>query len=583
MKCILAVLLLSCCIVCTEAAPNSLFGFAEYEPFETPTPVAKLCVVYDTFVDVIIGNPGRTVRLRIDFSTNTSVVLFSAPDDLSKEYSTTPPTLLVYLGPALVRLTFQVDLSRYDSKSTVKYDGLLGFGYASDLWKYWATASVSSKRLVLGAFDKSLSRSTYSPFRLDFTRAEPTTVVRVRDQNFTLTYDPAEYYSTFPHILYHNITNFDLQFNKLHMEIDSNDIRLRLTSGFDRTLVRKNVDYEDARIVLGQHFSHNFVLYYNVVNRSKHLMPAFDLFAVEKAEPLYSHALLVLFFLLSIVWTAVVSALRNENNDPVVQLSYIGDELPSPDHTDSFVKPIVFSALELYTYIASAIVCIVDVNAFAYYRHLAFLMSSTDTTSYVVFNSALTASILAGSGLALTHFNTTKWLNVRRVFVEAVLAMTTWMILTHWTQVMSTFVQVIVVVAFCVVRGLQLAMGIITSNYRVVVFSGGYFILGLLFYTFYVLVPIVEFYFYGFKHAFNAGVFIFSFTLGVPILGVVAFYPSSLIRNSAISVDRLHRLQIVPLSPSSQFHAPRAPTSPQQYSPPTSPAWTGFRTAGALW
>lgn len=581
---IASLLVLYCLAVSVNAAPTSLFGFAEYEPYETPTPVAKLNVVYDNFVDVIIGNPGRTVRLRLDFSSNTSLVLFSSPDDLSREYSTLPPTLLVYLGPALVRLTFKVDLSLYDSKSTVKYDGLLGLGYSSDVWKYWATASVSSQRFVLGTFDKSLSRSTYNPFRLDFTRDEPDIVVRIRDQNFTLTYDPAEYYSTFPHILYHNITNFDLKFNKLHMEIDRNDIRMRLTSGFDRTLVKKNINYEDMRIVLGQHFAHNFVLYYDVVNRSKHLMPAFNLFAVEKAEPLYSYTLLTLFFFLSVLWTALITTTRDEDTEVQVQIGLIGEQLlPSTEEEHAYVRPIVYSAIEVYTYIAAAIVCIVEVNGFAYYRHLAFLMSTTETLSYVIFNSSLVATILVGSGLAVVNFNDTHWLNARRVFVEAVVTMTLWIILTHWTHVMSTFVQVLVVSAFCVVRGLQTSMGIITDNHRVIFISGLYLILGILFYVFYVLIPIVNFYFYGFAHAFNAGVFIFSFTLAVPLLAVLAFYPTALIRNSAISADRLRHMKIVPLTHTSLSRAPHPPTSRQQQSRPRRQADFDFQNADEPW
>lgn len=514
-----ALLLLS---IAAHAAPTSLFGFAEFEPFETPVPVAKLNVVNGAYVDVIIGNPGRTVRLRIDFGQNTSLVLFTAPDDLSREYSLVPPTLLVYMGPALVRLTFAVDSSLFDAKATVKYDGLLGFGYMSDVWKYWGVVSVSAHRLVLGEFDKSISRSTYNPFRLDFTRENPEVQVTVNDLNFSLSYDPAEYYSTFPHLLYHNITNFELKFNQLHMEIDSNDIRMHLTSGFDRTLVRKTVDIEDTRIVLGEHFSHNFVLYYNVVNQSKHLMPAFDLFAVSHAEPLYSHVVLMLFFLLFVAWLAVITAERT----------------PDP------VQPIIFTAIEAYTYLAVIIISIVDTTGFDYYRHVAFWMSTTSTTSYIVFNTFMAATVLVGASLTAMYANTYKWLSVRRVFVEAAFAMVIWMTLSHWTHVMVTFVQVVVVSTFCVFRGLLAALAFIKSNYRPFFFNALYLCLGLLFYAFYVLAPTVNFYFYGFAHAFNAGVFIFAFTLALPLLGVLAFYPTSLIRNAVIATDQAHHLKV---------------------------------------
>lgn len=549
---ILGVLIILCLSIACGAAPNSVFGFAEYEPYETPTPVAKLNVVYDKYVDVIVGNPGRSTRLRIDFSQNTSLVLFTVPDDLSKEYSSVPPTMLVYFGPALVRLNFRVDLSLYDSKSPIKYNGLLGLGYGSDIWNYWALVSVSSRRLILGEFDKSISRATYNPFKLDFTRADPDVIVRVYDQNFSLTYDPAEYYSTFPHILYHNVTNFDLKFNKLHMEIDSNDIRMRLTSGFDRTLIKKNLDFEDTRIILGQHFSHNFVLYYDVVNRTKHLMPAFDLFSLDHAEELYSNVIFALYFLLFIVWVSIVTTKNtNDTEDEEVQIS-----------------PIIFSGMEFYIYTITTIISVTEISAFAYYRHMAFLMSTTSTAAYIVFNTLLSVTALAGGWLATTHFNSHAWLNVRRIFVEAVLAMMLWVILTHWTHVMATFGQVFIIVIYCILRGLQTGMAIVMKNYRVLLFSGAYFVFSLLFYVFFVIIPIVNFYFYGFAHPFNTGVFIFSFTLAIPLLVVLAFYPQSLIRNSIITVDRHHHLNIVHSTPVQLQRRPmsRHSDNPRPYS-----------------
>ena len=537
---VLCLLIIFCLSNGCIAAPSSIFGFAEYEPYETPTPVAKLNVVYDKYVDVIVGNPGRSNRLRIDFSQNTSLVLFTIPDDLSKEYSNVPPTMLVYFGPALVRVNFRVDLSLYDSKSPIKYDGLLGLGYGSDIWNYWALVSVSSRRLVLGEFDKSISRATYSPFRLDFTRANPDVSVRVYDQNFSLTYDPAEYYSTFPRILYHNVTNFDLKFNKLHMEIDNNDIKMRLTSGFDRTLIRKNLDFEDTRIILGQHFAHNFVLYYDVVNQTKHLMPAFDLFSLGHAEELYSNTILTLYFLLFIVWVSLITTTNTtESSEEITQIA-----------------PIIFSGIEFYTYIITAILSVTEISAFAYYRHLAFLMSTTSTASYVVFNTLLSATTIAGGWMATTHFNTKNWLNVRRVFVEAVLTLMLWIILSHWTHVMATFAQVFIVALYCILRGLQTSMAIIMKNYRVLIVAGAYFVFSMLFYVFFVMIPIINFYFYGFAHPFNTGVFIFSFTLAIPLLVVLAFYPQSLIRNSIIDIDRRHHLNIVNQNPSQLLHHP---------------------------
>lgn len=528
-----------------NAAPKSVFGFAEYEPYETPVPTAKLSVIYDTYVDVTVGNPGKTLRLRIDFSRDAALTLFSAPEDLSKEYSLYPHTLLVYLGPAFVRLTFTVDASLHDAHSVIKYDGILGFGHYSDIWKYWTHVSVSSHRLVLGEFDKTLSRATYNPFKLDFTRDEPVMYVRVDGQNFSLTYNPSDYYSTFPHILYHNITNFDLNFNQLQLEIDSNDIKMKLTSGFDRSLIKKNVNYDDLLIVLGQHFSHNFVLYYDIVNQTRHLMPAFDMFAVDHAEPLFSYVSLTLWFFLFVVWICLISTtpLKSEGLSKTINAS-IGDMQIEITPEEPLISPAIFTLIEFYVYIAATVALLLEVSGFAYYRHLAFMMSSTNITAYIVLNTMTMVTVLIGVLLAYNYTNSHKRLNVRRIFVETIITVLLWIMLSHWIHVMSTFVQVLVISIYCVIRGLQLCMAVIVGKKKVIFVSGCYFLLGLAFYVFYNLIPIIHFYFFGFNHAFTAGVIIFSFTIGVPLLAIVALYPLVLIRNSTLNLDRLHHLHI---------------------------------------
>ncbi len=528
MYCILG-FLISVLIICPVSSLSVVRpSFNAYEHYHDAfTPIVKLPVIEQHYVEVILGNPGRPFLLRLDFGLNTSLVLFSSIEDTFKDFSTNPDTLLAYLGPALVRLSFRVSAFTRDPLLPLAYDGLLGLGHRSDVWKYWSRMTMSPHRLVLGDYDKSLARMTYKPFRLEFTRDSPSLWIQVQGTNYTLTYDPSLQYSLFPYALYKNTTIFDAQINHLHLEIDANDIKVKLLSGFDRTLVRKNLNVDDLLIVLGEQFSHNFVLFYDLVNRTKVLMPSYDLFAERRAEPTYSYIGLFLFAFLSICWLGIIyteekyEVARNGSHDYSVR---------------RHVSPLLFSFIELYTYFAALIFLIAGTVGFAQYRTMSFFMQSTDSTHYIIFTVFVACMCVVGALLGAIYYNSYHALNIRRMSVECVAFSMLWLFIMHWRNPKAIYIMVLAVALLSVLRSFQMLMVAAWKNTLVAVLALIYSSLSLLFLIFYNIIPIMNYYFFGSSDALVGGLVILLLVYILPLQGLYSTIPLTLLRNTVIKL-----------------------------------------------
>lgn len=516
------------------ASPPVHSSFNAYEHYHDQgvVPIVKLPVVQQRYIEVILGNPGRPFLLRLDFGLNTSIVLFSSVEDTFKDYSSYPSTLLAYFGPALVRLSFRVSGILRDSLLPLTYDGVLGLGHRSDVWKYWSRLTVSPHRLVLGDYDRSLARVTYNPFRLEFSRDSPSLWIQVQGTNYTLTYDPALQYSFFPHSLYKNTTNFDVQINHLHLEIDANDIKVKLLSGFDRTLVKKNLDVDDLLIVLGEQFSHNFVLFYDAVNRTKVLMPSYDLFADRRAEPVYSFIGLFLFTFLAICWLGVI----------FTEEKYEVNRNGSHDYSlRRHVSSALFSGLEVYTYFSAMIFLIVGTVGFAQYRTMSFFMQSTTSVHYIIFTVFIASMCVVGSVLAMIYYNSYHALNIRRMSVECVAFSMLWLFIMHWRNSKAIYVMVLAVSLLSILRAFQFLMVLAWKNTLVAVVASVYTALTLLFLVFYNIVPIMNYYFFGASDSLVGGLVILLLIYLLPLQGIYSSVPLTLLRNTVIDLYKHRR------------------------------------------
>ncbi len=491
--------------------------------------VVKLPVVDVHYVNVIVGNPGKDMRLRIVWGMNTTLVFFDTPEEISKTYGEHPETALVYMGASLVRLSYVVDVSMWDRRVPTRHDGLIGFGEYSDIWRYWSKVTLSSHKLVLGAFDKNVARLNYKPFKLVFTREQPYINIRVHGDNYTLTFDPASKYSYFPHELYRGITTYDLEFGGVHLEIDDHDTKEHLANGFDRTLIRHKTDPNDHLIILGEQFVRSFAYYYDAVTKTGFVMAAHDLFTDDKAQPIYSYFSMMVYFSTSMFWLALVWTHERQEIGPVVA------------HSGNHPRGSVFSMVEFFVYTASLLMLFTESVAFARYRTMSFYIDRHENIShYVIFCLVMHATIIVGIVFALKNYMTTNQLNFRRIFVETTSFGMFWLTLLYEHSPFAVYIHLIIIAFYAVLRTLQAFMARLTGRHVLFAVALCYTLIGVGFLIDYNILPLVNYYYYGFDDYFYSVLMLLALVYLVPTVVVVVNYPIAELQNGVAEIKEKH-------------------------------------------
>ena len=521
-----------------------------------PAPIIKLNVIEKNYVDLVIGNPGKYHRLGLDFSCGSeTVILFQSPEDNSRTFSVRPPTILVYFGAIVIRLPFAIEPYRYDSHLKVPYSGYLCMGYKSALWDYWSKATVSPYQLVLGEFDQTLARISFEPFELLFKYQEYLDVV-ANETVYQLYYDLESDFTILPRKIYHDITSIELEINHLHFEIDNDDIKIKLITGFDRTLIRKSLHINDTTITLGRQFSHNFVHYINYVTRETVVLPSFDQFNFNDTEPLYTTFASSLFVGLGVVWLGVIFVRKelpthkfkarkhmNINSKiidtrpiaPAVNKNFIPDT--SSGTNKSLVAAYLFSMLEICAYISAILILMVDTYAYAYYRHLNFILKTSSNALYVMLNTYIIINSVIGLVAVYVTFNTYRYLRMRRLFFETTVFLMIWLMFTHSTNTRLVYISCLIISAIYVtLRLLHFFMHSVFSNSITALCCFIYSVIAVLFYEFYNLVPITQHFFFSFDDHWLSNINIFLATVGLPTLIVIIRIPLSIFTNTSIDL-----------------------------------------------
>jgi len=123
----------------------------------------RIPLISGHYISLLVGNPGTILNFRINRTSNDiefhrSMQLESQTWDGS--YDSNIGTEVIYIGKYAIRFpviksSYQVTypLNLYD---TSQYDGTIGLGEFSPLWKFWRSVSISTQELLLGAFDPYL-------------------------------------------------------------------------------------------------------------------------------------------------------------------------------------------------------------------------------------------------------------------------------------------------------------------------------------------------------------------------------------------------------------------------------------------
>jgi len=594
---------------------NFAYGFSglpdmrersEWHLTKRPAPIVKQAIYHEKYVDIVIGNPGHVTRLEIDFSCVDTIVLFAIPEDTSKTWSEYPATVIAYFGPVLLRLSFRIDPSKKDTRSYYPYEGYLCFGPHSDLWDYWSKITISPFRLVLGEFDKTLSRINYDPFEFVFYKNNSKNTVHgvVDGKKYPLLFNLENEYSFFPRLLYQNITSLTIDVDNLCFVVDKEDVLVHLSNGFDRTMLRKSLHYEeDNTIVLGKHFARNFVIYFDGVSKTKHIVPSFHLFNDGHGESVYSILTLCVITLLIIIWISIITVKQfrdiqespSSSHNPLfidassepgliqesiqvlkkrsvksvhrsqpqqIQMNIGGasaltsqKQIMQPQimfnpivsqtrqkqsiEISGIFNPVILSGLELYGYIVSIIIIIIDLNGFAGYRHFNYLLCTTSNTLYVLINSVILVNSLFGMATAFVSLKTYRFLNIRRAFFETSLFLTLWIVSAHHHKTHSiVFLTMIFSAVYVNMRILHTTMNIVLKKGLMSLVTLAYTALAFFFYIIYNVLPVMDFFFFRFDDQVERILLFIIVTIGIPSLTLIGWYNFSTISNTAESINQ---------------------------------------------
>lgn len=534
---------------------------SEWHITKRPAPIVKQAIYHGKYIDVVIGNPGHVTRLEIDFGCKDTVILFNVPEDTSKTWSVYPNTIIAYFGPVLLRLSFTVDPGKRDNKSYYPYEGYLCFGPHSDIWNYWSKLTVSPFRIVLGDYDRSLSRLGYDPFEFVFHRNISKNNIHavVNKKNYPFLFNLENEYTTMPRELYHNITSLDINIDNLCFNVDQDDISIHLSNGFDRTMIRKSHQHDDHTISLGKNFARNFVIYLDAVTQTKYVMPSFHLFNNGNAEPLYSFLMLCIVTFLTVMWISIVTSKQfqrnprelselSSNNQPILidtggaapiqgSIQEITSNSTAVSESTN-VKPSTMYGIELYGYLTAIIILITDMNGFAGYRHFSYILSTSSSSLYILLTSAIIFNSLLGIVATIASIGSHRFFNLRRLFFETVLFFTLWLISTHQHKTHSVMFLIMIFSAVYVnMRILHFVVNIVIGDFLMAFVSSIYVIIAFAFFIVYNVLPIMDFFFFRFDDQLERIILFLIITIGIPSLLLIGWYPLSVISNTAEDVN----------------------------------------------
>lgn len=492
-----------------EGAKKEYIDDLSFQKSSTSMGVVKLPVYDNQFVQVVVGNPSKHIRLEVSHQCGPeSVVLFQFDEELSKTYTVHPNTIVMYLGHIVIRVPYVVRPEYKKNYYYFQYHGILCLGPGSALWDHWTKASVSKHRLVFGEYDMSMARNAYKPYSILFGKFCSHNVT-VFDHVYHLKYDPSSLTTKLPKSLYHNVTDMRIHFENMVFFVEHKDLVVSVVNGFDHTMVTKT---NDDQIVLGKQFAHTFVHYIDVVANTILVMPTFDHFESNRSEIWYVWICVGVYVLITVRWIAHALSPTNDK-----EKAY-----------RSIVKTEVFLQL------VSILLVFIDSYVFKNQRNINFVISTTDNVPYALFVSFLVATSVGGLFAALLKAPT----SLRRIFNEWTIASSAWLIFSHLSYRFSIAMVLFLIAATnTIIRNVHLVVSVVLSRKDNVTFvSILYTIFANLFLWFYNMGPLIEHFYYGFADHYLYSSMIALIIVYIPSVSIASVVLSSVLRNTLLNI-----------------------------------------------
>ena len=141
-----------------------------------------LDIYENDYVSMLVGNPGEMLNFKINF-TSHDIQIHKSLNSISQTFEIMPNGIhgseIFYIGKYTFRLP--VKFISFNPEpitqliSSNNYDGTIGLGELSPIWKFWRSATFSTRSIILGIYD---------PYtQLDYTIRPP--LFRIPDKHYS--------------------------------------------------------------------------------------------------------------------------------------------------------------------------------------------------------------------------------------------------------------------------------------------------------------------------------------------------------------------------------------------------------------
>jgi hypothetical protein len=205
------------------------------------------------------------------------------------------------------------------------------------------------------------------------------------------------------------------------------------------------------------------------------------------------------------------------------------------------IDPYLFWLAELFAYISTIIILLIDILAFKNFRHFNFFLSTTSNAQYIVFHTVVMLNALSGLAVMFYAGQTYRLLNLRRAFFETCILLILWLTAVHDHGTHSSiFLLAFISLIYVNLRTIHFVMTIIAGRWWMILLTGLFLAFAGVFFILYNIVPLLEHYFFSFEDLGTRVAAIIMFFWALPSFALATMLPFFMIRNTieAIQMNR---------------------------------------------
>ncbi len=493
----------------------------------TTEPITKLPVYHKEYIEVLVGNPGQYLKLRMDRNSNTTIVLFDAPYKHSQTtviYENGIGSELFYMGCVVVRLPYVINPSLRTFDTKVTYHGVIGLGKESLIWTHWPRATIGPATLCLGDYDHGVDRNTYKPFNLHGKLNEPYPAT-VNGQQHNVYFLPGSKYTYLPRELYikHDLKEplplFYFE-SDASLGLDEEDMEERTATGFPVTAVKQQRVNND--IILGEYPCLNFVSHEDHITGDQTLCPSYDFFDVGNSQPTFGSISGLLLSVALVFWLMLI----------------FDERFQTPEQEQDCREITSTLAFEIYAYVASLFVIIIEYQAFKCKRFIEHHLPQCNGRECFDIIPIIFGITLVGGIITLFLPRRFKWRKLRRCFVETALVLAIWISQIHQHTSMPSHLLILTVSSiYIVLRLLAILEEIIywdlTLQFLILLL---YAIFATVFFISHNLHPFITRFWFGLGDVDNAVIHLLVILGFIPTLYFITEFYVARARNTFISI-----------------------------------------------